>query len=184
MPHGTGGAYRQRMEIPDLLRQIKHTAFVVRRRGNDQRIRDRYRRRGVSIADDSVWIHETARLDPGVRIAHGVFINRDVHLEAGTTIGARVFIGPGSFLCTRSHEIGPRSQRAGAPIHAPIVVQDGVWIGAHVVILPGVTIARGTVVAAGAVVTKDTAPDGVYGGVPARLIRVLDQDLHVPGAAL
>jgi acetyltransferase-like isoleucine patch superfamily enzyme len=51
-----------------------------------------------------------------------------------------------------------------------------VWIGSRATILPGVRIGRGAVVAAGAVVTKDVAPDTMVGGVPARLVRDLDED--------
>lgn len=53
-------------------------------------------------------------------------------------------------------------------------VGDGCWIGANATILPGVTVAPGCVIAAGAVVTKDTEPDGLYAGVPARRVRDLD----------
>ena len=56
----------------------------------------------------------------------------------------------------------------------PIVVEDFAWVGANAVILPGVTIGRGSVVAAGAVVTKNVEPDTVVAGVPARIIRRLD----------
>lgn len=52
-----------------------------------------------------------------------------------------------------------------------IVIDDDVWIGINVTILSGVHISRGTIIAAGSVVTKDTEPYGIYGGVPARLIK-------------
>ena len=48
-----------------------------------------------------------------------------------------------------------------------------IWLGARVVVLPGVQVAPGCIVGAGAVVTRDTEPDGVYVGVPARRIRDL-----------
>jgi acetyltransferase-like isoleucine patch superfamily enzyme len=49
---------------------------------------------------------------------------------------------------------------------APIVLEDGAWIGAGAIVLPGVRVGRGAVIAAGAVVTKDVEPYSIVGGVP------------------
>lgn len=53
-----------------------------------------------------------------------------------------------------------------------ILIEDDVWIGANVTILSGVHIAEGCVIAAGSVVTTKTIPYGIYGGVPAKLIKM------------
>lgn len=58
---------------------------------------------------------------------------------------------------------------------APIRIEDGCWIGANVTILPGVTIKAGTVIAAGAVVIHDCDENALYGGVPAKKIRDLQE---------
>ncbi|WP_290368283.1 DapH/DapD/GlmU-related protein [Microbacterium sp. Bi121] len=55
-----------------------------------------------------------------------------------------------------------------------MTIGAGAWIGAHATILPGVTVGRGAVVAAGALVTEDCVPNGLYVGVPARLVRIVD----------
>lgn len=55
---------------------------------------------------------------------------------------------------------------------------DGGWIGGNCTILPGVTIGNNVVVAAGAVVTKDIPDNSLVGGVPARLIRELENDVE------
>lgn len=52
-----------------------------------------------------------------------------------------------------------------------IVIGNDVWVGYGAQIMSGVTVADGCVIAAGAVVTHDKEPYGVYGGVPARLIK-------------
>ena len=58
----------------------------------------------------------------------------------------------------------------------PVVLEKGCYLGAQCVILPGVRVGRGSFVAAGAVVTEDV-PEGVLAaGVPARVIRKLDQE--------
>lgn len=53
-----------------------------------------------------------------------------------------------------------------------IIIGEDVWIGANVVITTGVTIGRGAVIAAGAVVNTDVEPYSIYGGVPAKKIKM------------
>lgn len=52
-----------------------------------------------------------------------------------------------------------------------VMIGNDVWIGNNVRIMEGVKIADGCIIATGAVVTKDTECFGIYGGVPAKLIR-------------
>ena len=61
-------------------------------------------------------------------------------------------------------------------IPAPIHIGRHVWIGANATVLPGVTIGEGAIVAAGAVVTKDVPKNTMVGGVPARVIRTIDEE--------
>lgn len=109
-------------------------------------------------------------------IGRGCFLNArlTVGSNARVTIGDRVSIGPGVQLLPTTHEHGPSGARAGKTIAAPITIGDGAWIAAGTTVLGGVTIGAGCIVAAGAVVTGDLAPDGLYGGVPAKLIRPLE----------
>ena len=57
-----------------------------------------------------------------------------------------------------------------------IVIEDGVWIGARSIITQGVKLGTGSVVASGAVVTKDVDPYTLVGGVPARLIKSIENE--------
>jgi len=97
-------------------------------------------------------------------------------LNASITIGEHVAVGPQAMLITSTHRIGGAQSRAGEMYAEPVVIGDGVWIGARSVILPGVTIGSGSIVAAGAVVTRPVDENCVVAGSPARVIRRLDDD--------
>ncbi|MFJ6003860.1 acyltransferase [Arthrobacter sp. NPDC092385] len=139
-------------------------------------------------------IHRSAVLCPdtflgsrtGLTVGSNSFINYGCFFDLGAhvTIGDYCQIGYQAMFVTCSHEAGPANSRAGAPITAPIVVGDGVWIGARATILPGVTVASGCVIAAGAVVVRDCEPDGLYAGVPAVRVRTLDAEPRSSGSAV
>jgi acetyltransferase-like isoleucine patch superfamily enzyme len=95
----------------------------------------------------------------GASFGERVFINQGCFFLdfGGITIGDRVLIGPRVTLTTAGHPVEP-GERFDFITHAPIVIEDDVWIGAAATITPGVTIGHGSVVGAGAVVAKDVPP--------------------------
>jgi maltose O-acetyltransferase len=130
---------------------------------------------GVKL-DRSVVLRTGFYLDgPNLEIGAGTFINVGCYFDgsAPISIGADCDIAAEVMFCTSTHALGGPARRAGQPTVASVVVGDGCWIGTRATLLPGVTVARGCIVAAGAVVTRDTLPDGLYGGVPAVLLREL-----------
>lgn len=96
--------------------------------------------------------------------------------QGGITIGNRVYTAPLVQMLAVNHVYSdPARPMVEQGITAEgIVVEDDVWIGAGAIITDGVTIGKGAVVAAGAVVTKNVPPHTVVGGVPARVIKVID----------
>lgn len=110
-----------------------------------------------------------------------VRIGRDVRINilcvfntnAPIVLEDRCRIGLQTTFITATHEIGDESCRSGELTPKPIRVGSGTWVGGRCTILAGVTIGAGCVIAAGSVVTKDTEPNWLYGGVPAKKIREL-----------
>ena len=89
------------------------------------------------------------------------------------TIGNRVGVSPHCMLITGNHDFNNQYNRVGSLIPGQIRIGDGAWLGTRCTILPGVTIGEGVVIGAGAVVTKDVEPNVIVAGVPARVIRSL-----------
>lgn len=53
-----------------------------------------------------------------------------------------------------------------------IVIENDVWIAAGCKILDGITIGEGAIIAAGSVVTKDVPAYTIYGGIPAKFLKM------------
>lgn len=53
-----------------------------------------------------------------------------------------------------------------------VIIGDGVWLGVNVFVSPGVSIGDNAIVGANSVVNKDIPANAIYGGVPAKLIRM------------
>lgn len=111
-----------------------------------------------------------------LRVGTRCFLNSHIFIDlaAPVTLGDGVSIGHHVVVITSDHAFGPPEFRAGTVQALPVTIEDGAWIAAGAMLLPGVTVGRGAVVAAGAVVTKDVPPGALVGGVPAKLLRMLE----------
>ena len=140
-----------------------------------------YLRQMLGSVGDRVWIAKHFSCDCGKNI----FIGNDFVGNFNLTIldirevyiGNHVLIGPGTLITTVGHPLSPQKRR-GYMAHAePVRIGNDVWIGGNVTILSGVTIGNNVVVAAGAVVTRDVPDNSLVGGVPARVIKTIDNDI-------
>ena len=98
-------------------------------------------------------------------------------------IGDYVMIGPGTLIVTVNHPLPPSKRRRHLGQAKPVHIGNDVWIGGNCTILPGVTIGNNVVIAAGAVVTKNIPDNCVVGGVPAKWIKDIPNDI-TPGGGL
>ena len=131
---------------------------------------------GLKIADDAIIFSGAFFGSRAASIADGCFVSVGCFFDGSAQIELErnAHLGPGVRLITSTHLLGSPGLRAGKLVVAPIFVGEGAWIGAGVTILPGVSIAPGCVVGAGALVTRDTTPNAIWHGHPAREIRLLD----------
>lgn len=96
---------------------------------------------------------------------------------APVQIGDDVMIGPNTLITTVNHPLSPLKRRKHLGIAKPVSIGNDVWIGGNVTILPGVSIGNNVVIAAGAVVTKNVPDNCVVGGVPAKMLRMIENDI-------
>jgi maltose O-acetyltransferase len=79
---------------------------------------------------------------------------------------------------TGSHKIDLQGLHiAGEGYSKDIVIGNRVWIGYGTIILGGITVGDNVVIGAGSLVNKNIPPNTIYGGVPAKFIRRLDDTL-------
>lgn len=119
---------------------------------------------------------------PEIIIGNNVIMNTDIHIGAIN----RVVIGNGVLMASRiyisDHSHGEISadalnlSPAKRPLvtKGPVVIGDNVWIGEGVCILPNVTIGRNAIIGSNAVVTKDVPENAVMGGIPAKVLKILN----------
>jgi acetyltransferase-like isoleucine patch superfamily enzyme len=132
-----------------------------------------------------------AKLDPlGYARSIGVTIGDNVHFYGmpsgmfGTepwliTIGNNVHVTAGCTFVT--HDGGTLILRKEVPDlewTAPITIGNDVYIGLRTLIMPGVTIGSRVIIGAGSIVTRDIPDNSVAVGVPARVIKTVDEYLE------
>ncbi len=115
-----------------------------------------------SISKDLV-AHEFAYIGANCIIPPKVTLGKYTMLAPNVSIlgGDHIFDNPNSPIIF-----------SGRPKMPVTNIGDDVWIGANVCLMAGLTIGNGAIIAAGAIVTKNIEPYGIYGGNPAKLIRM------------
>lgn len=151
---------------------------------NETRCRERSKRLEIikqlfGQVGENCWVESPFFCDYGYNIEVG----DNFYANHGCTIldcsrvkfGSGALLGPGVVIAAADHPRQAHVRASGLELAAPIVVGDNCWIGANATICPGVTLGNGVVVGAGAVVTKDMPNNVICGGVPARILRSLEE---------
>lgn len=114
----------------------------------------------LDIAENAVVNNAVFNLSSGhIRVEEWAFFGHEVKLLTGTHDASRF----------------GRERQVTIPTHGrDICIGRGAWVGTGAIILGPCTIGENAVVAAGSVVTHDVPPYSVVGGVPARIIKMVD----------
>jgi acetyltransferase-like isoleucine patch superfamily enzyme len=124
--------------------------------------------------DSTVSVELGIRLDMPSKVCIGknILIGNNFNCDAmgGVVIEDGVMIAHQVSLLTVNHDLHDHRILVCSPIH----IKKNAWIGAKATILQGITIGENAVVGAGAVVTKDVPDNTVVGGIPAKVIKVIE----------
>lgn len=113
--------------------------------------------RSVTLSVGTVVV-AGAVLNPGVRVGELCVVNTAASVDHECVIEDGVMVGPGSRLAGN------------------VAVGAGAWVGIGAVVLQKCRIGAGSVIGAGAVVVRDVPPNVVAYGIPARIVREVNND--------
>jgi maltose O-acetyltransferase len=122
----------------------------------------------------------TVKCRENVTLGRGVIIGPKCTLGAigGITLGDHVRLSEGVIIETAGLNF------TGKPpyphIHRPIVLEDGVWVGARAIILAGVTVGARSVIGAGAVVSRSVPADTIVSGMGVKDWPRCDDGVNAP----
>lgn len=121
---------------------------------------------------------EARKSDCIISIRDNVFINNNFVIISeceGIEIGEKTLIGVNvEIIDSDFHDLNPDNRLMGTPETGKISIGKNVFIGNNVKILKGVTIGDNSVIGNGAVVVKSIPENVVAAGVPAKVIRKLN----------
>ena len=162
--------------LPKLYNQGVRHAFIGLGTTGDTRARRRLyekaHRQGFQIVQA---IHPQAVIGPSVEIGHGPTIMAGAVINAAVRLGDNVIVNTGAII---EHDcvIGDHVHIAtGARLASTVYVGEGAHIGLSASIRQCIHIGRNAIVGAGAVVVDDVPDSVVVVGVPARILRRVEE---------
>lgn len=123
-------------------------------------------------------IHISAVVMQSAQVSEGCMIFAQAVVNTGAKIGRHVIINTSAVvehdsLIEEGVLIGSSVSMGGR-----VVVEKGAFIGTGTILAPRVRVGKGSVIGAGSVVVKDLPPGVLAYGVPARVVKKLDQNFN------
>jgi len=125
----------------------------------------------------SFYVGENAMLKIGDNVgmsATSIVCTKKVSIGNNVRLGGNTVIYDTDFhSLVREERVNEKLDKANVK-NAPVIIEDGVFVGAHTTILKGVTIGEDSIVGACSVVTKNIPKNEIWGGNPAKFIRKIN----------
>lgn len=154
------------------------------------------------VIDDNILVDAKGVNNNGIKMGDDVFVGRntilsckdgDIELDDRANIGFNCYIfasnsvkvGKDVLVAGFTYIVGGGNyglEKLDVPINQQydfdgkggVIIEDNVWIAAHVVILDGVRVGSGSVLAAGAIISKEVPQMSIVGGVPGKVLKKRD----------
>lgn len=116
----------------------------------------------------------TGKVYIGKNVANSFATSGGCYIQGrnGVRIGDNTIFAPGVKIISSNHDLKDNTKHIES---SPIEIGNNCWLAANVIITPGVVLGEGVVVGAGSVVTKSFPDNVLIAGVPAQVIRNLNQ---------
>lgn len=149
------------MTILNFLRILKRRYYIIRY--------------GLKHVDKTFIATSKCSISKDFKAGKYSYVGPNSHIYPKVTIGKYTMLANNVSIIGGDHcykKVGIPIIFSGRAELKPTIIGDDVWIGAHTIIMTGTKIGNGVIVAAGSVVTKDLPSYGIYGGIPAKLIKM------------
>jgi len=173
--YGSGISFGKKVRIYGLptISIFKDSVFII---GDNAVLRSKSRGNAIGVNHEIILrtYAPTARIIIGDNFGMSggaICAVNKVEIGNNVLIGANVVIADNDFhgICLASRKIQARLLPS-----KPILIEDGVWLGADVYVCKGVKIGKNSVIGAKSVVTKSIPENCIAVGVPAKVIGTID----------
>jgi len=137
-------------------------------RGANAFRRDRYLQAKAMGYEFATYVSPRAFVAPAAKIGENCMIFEGAAVQAMAEVGANCIVRT---LANISHHVKLGDHgfvAASAVVGGGATIGERCFLGLGAVVRDGVTVAERCVIGAGAVVTRDTEPNGIYTGLPAK----------------
>jgi len=123
-------------------------------------------------------IHPSATISPGAQIGNGVFIGPGAIINTGVQIHDGVLINTGVIVEHDSIVENFANISPAVCVGGRVQINAMAFVGSGALLLARIEVGEGAVVGMGAVVNKSVPSNTLVYGVPARVIKTIDEDFN------